>query len=274
MYQPLEGLCEWIELLNRSATDVDLRSWVLSDSATASGLVHRFLIAQSPLPLRPGGLAVIAADSSIFGPPFFCPNQRDPVVVIGQLSGLGLANEGDAVTIRDGSGKTIDSLAYDPGMHHPYVVDVRGRSLERIRSDGLTSDRQNWSTAAGALGGSPGRTNTIASEAAPSDALVSLHPNPFSPDGDGWEDFCIIELALPFPTGSVRVRVFDTRGRMIRSLAFEANVGTRAQIIWDGLDDRQRKVAVGPYVVLVEATDHASGRMITRKLVEVVATRL
>ena len=276
MYEPLEGSCEWVELYNPNGSEVDLHGWVLSDIPTASGSVNRFLIAEGHHSVPSGGFVVVAADSTILGYQFshVLDTIGAHVVVAGRSTGLGFSNDGDVVVVRDAAGYNVDSLAYDPGMHHPHVPDVRGRSLERIRPDGPTNDRSNWSTASGLAGGSPGRRNSISVSIIPNGAMISIHPNPFSPDEDGWEDFCVIVLELPFPTATLRARVFDTRGRMIRTLAFAENVGAHSRIIWNGLDDRQGRVPIGPYVILVEATDPLSGRHMVHKAVAVVGRRL
>lgn len=276
MYEPLEGSCEWVELYNPSTDEVELRGWELSDAPTSAGSAHRVLISAQSRRVRPGDYVVIAGDSTILGAPYYLAQAADVVhlVVAGSSSGLGFANDGDGVVVRDLSGSTVDSLAYSPAMHHPAVVDIRGRSLERIRPEGATNDRSNWSTASGPRGGSPGARNTIAVSAASGRGALSIEPNPFSPDQDGWEDFCVISVELPFSAGVVRARVFDTRGRMVRTLANAETVGARTQIIWNGLDDRRGRVPVGPYVVLVEAADALSGARIVHKAVAVVGTRL
>jgi hypothetical protein len=108
----------------------------------------------------------------------------------------------------------------------------------------------------------------------PGAAALAIQPNPFSPDHDGTEDFCIISVELPFAAGLIRARVFDTRGRMVRTLANAEVFRAHMEIIWDGLDDRRGRVPVGPYVVLVEASDAVTGAHVVHKAVAVVATRL
>jgi hypothetical protein len=276
LYEPLPGSCEWVEFHNSTSVDANIEGWTLSDAATSSGSVNKFVLSLEPHLVRPGDYVVVAADSTILS---FFPHLGHPidgvhVFMLGRSAGLGLGNDGDAVTLRDLTGGLIDSLAYEPSMHHPHVLDVRGRSLERIHRDGRTNDRRNWSTASGPDGGSPGWRNTIDAIVVPSSATLTIQPNPFSPDCDGLEDFCIISIFLPFPTGTLRVRVFDTRGRMVRTLAVAENVGASAQVIWDGLGDGGGRVPIGPYIVLVEATDPLSGARMVRKAVAVVATRL
>ncbi len=276
MYEPLPGVCEWVELYNPTSQSCNVRGWTVADTATLSGAVNKYLLSDVPLVVDPGGYLVLAGDSTIVRAPFSVQPDGSlrQLVIVNRASGLGFSNDGDALVLRDASGATVDSLPYDPHMHNPYVLDVRGRSLEKISVQIPSEERSNWSTASGMRGGSPGEPNTIGMTVLPARTSVSIQPNPFSPDGDGWEDFCLLKLDLPFSTASVRVRIFDLRGRLVRTLVPGDNVGSRAHFIWDGLDDRGRRVAVGPYVVLVEGADAVSGWHITQKIVAVVARRL
>ena len=70
------------------------------------------------------------------------------------------------------------------------------------------------------------------------------------------------------------MRIFDIKGRLIRTLANGELSGPQSQIIWDGLDDGKQRVRIGPYVVLIEALDSQGGAVYSAKAVAVVAARL
>ncbi|MBK7769593.1 MAG: hypothetical protein IPI48_03395 [bacterium] len=54
--------------------------------------------------------------------------------------------------------------------------------------------------------------------------------------------------------GSVDLRVFDVRGRLVRTLAAGAiYVQGRHEVVWDGRDERGQAVASGVYVVELAA---------------------
>jgi hypothetical protein len=275
MYDPLDGQNEWFELYNRSSQPVDLAHWTFNDRATSSG-VNSFVISDSAMMVLSGGFAVVAADSTVCN---IFPNLRSPhpdisLSILNRSSGFSFNNDGDAIVLKDLTGQTIDSVAYLPCWHNPDVVDTRGRSLERINPNIATNDPRNWSTCTNIVGGTPGKINSVMTTNAVSNSAISISPNPFSPDGDGFEDYCIIHYNLPMHTSTLNIKIYDIKGRCIRTLANGELAGTQGEIIWDGLDENRQRARIGVYVVYLEATDRSSGRVERAKAVAVVATKL
>jgi len=275
MYDPVTDQNEWIELYHRGTLPIDLIRWKVSDRPTASG-VNSFTITNTSAIIQPGSYVVIAADPSILSR-FYSPaiaSHDAQIFILNRLSGFGLNNDGDDVVLRDPLGTTIDSVSYLPSWHHPDIVDPKGRSLERINPDLASNDRRNWSTSSAPAGGTPGLQNGIYTVVMPATATLEPAPNPFSPDGDGFEDFCVIRFNLPMVTPIIRISIFDARGRLVRMLANTELSGAQGEIVWDGLDDSKQRVRIGPYIILLEATDGQSGTLSTAKAVIVVATKL
>jgi hypothetical protein len=275
MYDPLYGQNEWFELLNRSGQPIDLAGWSFNDNPTLNN-VNSFDISSQPFAVESGGYAIVVADSSLFR---LFPNllQTDSLVrirIFNRLSGFSFNNDGDIVVLKDLTGQTIDSVAYLPRWHHPDVVDTRGRSLERINPNIDSNDPRNWSTCTNILGGTPGKANSIVTTSIQSGSMISISPNPFSPDADGFEDFCIIRYNLPVMTSTLNLRIYDIKGRLIRTLANGELAGTQGDIVWDGLDDNKQRARIGVYVIFLEATDRSSNKVVTAKAVAVVATKL
>jgi hypothetical protein len=271
MYEPFADQNEWIEIFNPGVFPVRLDGWIISDAPTSSGSINRSSLSLSTS-VGPNEFAVIAADSTILTLyPHLIIDPR--IVILSQPGGLGLSNSGDAIILKDLTGATIDSVRYSPSWHHPLVDEVRGRTLERIRPDHNSNDPRNWSTSASPPGGSPGSRNTIFTPSAPSGSSLSFSPNPFSPDGDGREDFCIVRYSIPIPSSIIRVRIFDLRGRVIRTLAEAEPSGPTGELIWDGMESANRKAMVGPHIVLLEASGN-NGEIFTARGVLVVATAL
>jgi hypothetical protein len=276
MYEPLTGQNEWIELYHRGESSVNLARWRFTDRPTAGGSVNSFTITTQSRTIQPGDFILIAADSTIVS--FFAELRSPPlgvhVFILNRSSGFSLNNDGDDVILYDAAGRVVDSVSYSTRWHLPDVTDTRGRSLERISPDGDSNDPRNWSTCAARSGGTPARPNSVFTTAPPSGATLSLSPNPFSPDGDGFEDFCAIRYNLPTSTSTISVKVFDIKGRLIRTLANSDLAGAQGEIIWDGFDDAKQRVRIGPYIVYLEALDSRGGTVATAKAVVVVATKL
>jgi flagellar hook assembly protein FlgD len=124
------------------------------------------------------------------------------------------------------------------------------------------------------VGGTPGKINSVMTISAVSNSTISISPNPFSPDGDGLEDYCIIHYNLPMPASMLNVRIYDIKGRCIRMLANGEFAGAKGEIIWDGLDENRQRARIGVYIVYLEATDRSSGRVERAKTVAVAAAKL
>ncbi|MGA2623589.1 MAG: lamin tail domain-containing protein [Bacteroidota bacterium] len=273
MYQPMPGQSEYVELFNRSAEAVNLAGWTLSDMRDKSGKNHELLISRPGADMAAGGYLVVAADSSVLNT---FPNLENPDahVVILNKSSLNLTDGGDDVILRDITGRVIDSVRYSPQWHNPNISDVTGRSLERVNPDLASNDPRNWSTCANPTGGTPGLRNSIFTASLPASVSLTFSPNPFSPDGDGFEDFTMISYRLPTSAALVRIRIYDSKGRLVRSLANGEPSGSHGQVIWDGFTDSREKARMGIYVVLLEALDAYGGTVQSTKGVVVVAAKL
>jgi len=275
MFDPLPGQNEWIEFFHRGPVPIDIVRWKFSDRPTASG-VNAFSISNNSYRVQPGDFVVVAAESTILSlfPHLSSPSASTHLFILNRSGGFGFNNDGDDIVLRDATGGAIDSVSYSPSWHHPDVTDTKGRSLERINPHLDSKDPRNWSTTPVIAGGTPGRQNSIHTTGLPSAASISINPNPFSPDGDGFEDFCAIKYNLPLTTSLVRITIFDVKGRLIRTLAHAELSGPQGEIVWDGFDDGRQRARIGPYIVLIEAIDSQGGTVATTKAVVVVATRL
>jgi hypothetical protein len=275
MYAPFTDQAEWVELYNPTSSSVDLKNWTLSDMRTASGSQNVFSVTRNRLVVPAGGYAVVSSDSSIYS---LFPSLRTPpsnvIVTVLNRSSLSLNNDGDDVIIKDFAGTIIDSLRYSPSWNNPDLSDTRGISLERINPNLSSTDRRNWSSSVERVGGTPGKQNSIFTTALPAQVALSISPNPFSPDGDGLEDFAVISYELKVQVAQIRIKVYDSVGRLVRTLANNEPSGPRGQIIWDGLDDDKRKLRMGIYVIFLEAIDSAGGTVESAKAAAVVAGRL
>ena len=275
MFEPLDGQNEWFEVYNRSQDSIDLQGWSFNDKETASGVNSFFITHQSRI-LVPSGFIVVAADSSFFQmyPELYRVDSLCAVFVLSHSSGFSFNNDADAIVLKDITGKTIDSVAYSAHWHSPNIVDIRGRSLERINPNVDSNDPRNWNTCTDVTGGTPAKLNSIFAASTSNSARLSFSPNPFSPDGDGFEDFCVVHYNLPLSSSTINVRIYDIKGRLIRRLVNGEPAGFQGDIIWDGLDDNKQRARIGVYVVFLEATDRSNGKVVTAKAVVVVATKL
>jgi hypothetical protein len=272
MYEPLSGNSEYVELLNRSTHPVDLRDWELSSVPRTTAGTNAHPITRLPLIIEAGEYAVIGSDSSLMKQ---FPYLSDPSShVILKQGGFSLNNSGEKVILRDLTGRTIDSVFYLPAWHNAEIDIHSGRSLEKINPNLPGNVPRNWSTSADPRGGTPGRRNSLYTAPGGVSAAVSFSPNPFSPDGDGFEDVTIMSYQLPVPAAVIRVRIYDSMGRLIRMLADGEPSASRGELIWDGFDNDRRRAPMGIYVILLEARSADGQRSFSWKAVVVVAAKM
>ncbi len=276
MYDPLEGQNEWLELYNTGTEVVDLKDWQLRDRPTATGDANSFVLCTQRMFLHPHQYCVVAADSTIFTlfPKLSTPTAGSYTIVLNKPAGISLGNEGDDVVLKDLTGTTIDSISFSPRWHRPDVTDTKGRSLEKINPELDSNSPESWTTCVIQTGGSPGTSNSVLTTTTQTTSSLTFSPNPFSPDGDGFEDFCLIHYRLPLAIAFIHVKIFDIKGRLIRDLANSQIAVSEGQVVWDGTDQNRQRARVGPYIVLVQATSPNGGGVTSLKGVVVVATRM
>ena len=270
MYEPLIGFAEYVEIYNSSNDTINLAGWKIVEGGEKS-----FTLTSRSFNLKPGEFFLLASDSSIFNLfPYLRENAFVGNIRIANTSDLSLSNSEDIVILRDLFGNTIDSVAYSPKWHNPDIDDSKGRSLERINSALNSNDSRNWSTSVNKLGGTPLLSNSILITKLPSQSKIDISPNPFSPDNDGFEDFTIISYQFPVETASIRIRIFDSVGRLVRTLADNEPSASTGSIVFDGLDDNKQPLRIGIYIVLLEAINQQNGVVETVKKPVAVAKRL
>ncbi|HOJ03788.1 MAG TPA: lamin tail domain-containing protein [Bacteroidota bacterium] len=265
---------EWVEFLNLSDRPLFPGGLRLAGPPVLKGsreIIH--LPAELPA-VPPGGYLLVAADSTVYRLWPGLSSAADAVVCIVQRSSLGLSNESDAIYLLRSDDVCIDSVAYSSTWHHPLLPSGDGRSLELLQPALRGLGARAWTSCAHPSGGTPGARNSAWSDAPTDDAALTLSPNPFSPDGDGFEDHCVISWQLPSSVSLLRLRIYDMSGRCIRTLENVVPSGQRGMSVWDGLDSHGRRARIGPYVVLVQALDAMSNDVAATRAVLVVATRL
>ncbi|HEY2348888.1 MAG TPA: hypothetical protein VGH64_07720, partial [Puia sp.] len=162
-------------------------------------------------------------------------------------------------------------LDYDHHWHSPLLSNENGVALERIRTDLPTMLAGNWTSATAASGyGTPGYKNSENSLDSIAGDFISIEPKIFSPDMDGYHDFLFIHYHLPAAGYIGTVSVYDVFGRKVRILVDNILWGTEGSFRWDGLDEQQRLLPMGHYILIIQLFQ-PDGTIINRKLVTVLA---
>ncbi|HLA57695.1 MAG TPA: lamin tail domain-containing protein, partial [Puia sp.] len=175
------------------------------------------------------------------------------------------------VVLLNTSADIIDELDYDHHWHSPMLSNENGVALERIRTDLATELASNWTSATAASGyGTPGYKNSEYSGDSTAPDFISVEPKVFSPDMDGYQDFLFIHYHLPTAGFIGTISIYDIYGRMARKLVDNILWGTAGSFRWDGLDEQQRLLPMGHYILIIQLY-LPDGTIINRKLVATLA---
>ena len=266
MFDPGDDNCEFIEFLNLSSDSVNIGGWKIEDE---NGNDHK--LSQFPLIVPDNSYFLLAADSLIESK----YNLNEPVLrTIISVSSLGLVNAGELILLKDVKGNVIDSVFYSDKWHNDNFVSTKNISLERINPTLGANDPNNWSSSVERVGATPGKQNSIHTVNPNLQSNISVSPNPFSPDNDGYEDFTIINYNLIQATSQVRIKIFDSKGRLVRTIENNKASGSSGSVIFDGIGDDGQALRIGIYIIFLEAINEGSGVVESMKTVVVVARKL
>ncbi|MDP6824476.1 MAG: CotH kinase family protein [Dehalococcoidia bacterium] len=199
---------DWVEFHNPGDQDLDLGGWVFKDENDS----HSANIPAGTV-LPAGGFLVLCEDLDDFEVLF--PNVLN---VIGGMD-FGLSNGGELLRLFDDSDALVDSVEYDDSPPWPPEPDGYGPTLEMINAYSSESGPGNWAASINAEGhGTPGQQNSVSflvnatggSPAIPEFQFKAPYPNPFNPA-------TLLRFHLP-ERGSVRIEIFDIRGRSVALL--------------------------------------------------------
>ena len=250
LFDPYENGVEWVEIYNRSAKMIDLKDLSICNISSTGSFSNIKQIAPNGFLILPGDYIVLGKDQNAIKSQYGTPN---PDGFIDFSSFISLSNDSAYVVLIDPSQNSIDKVLYFSTWHLPLISDTKGISLERINYNNASQDETNWHSAAESVGfATPAYKNsqytdgTIGTE-------VTLSPEVFSPDNDGYNDVLSISYTFDSPGMIANVSIYDSRGRMIKALVRNELLATSGTFFWDGITDEKLKARIGVYIVYFEA---------------------
>lgn len=277
-YQPIQddedgipNQFEWIELHNRSTHHLDINKVLLHQGVTERGFKNRIsLTSDHPLIIAPGGYFLISAEEN--STPYF--NADEATFYVGKRS-LSLSNDSANVYLFGKDENSIDSVKYHHKWHHPALQIQQGISLERIHPAESGFNPQNWGSNTLEEGHSKGFKNSLTpifDESDPtqitkndSNTLIHIEPQIFSPNGDGNDEVCEIQLLSSSKTEIVTAQIFDRTGIPIKKLTANSRIGANKRLFWNGRSDNNIPVESGVYILWVEWKDFETNKAFSLK---------
>jgi len=221
---------EWVELYNRNSQPADLSEWSIADAKDKPVSIPSGTV------IPPNQFLILTKDKEKFLTSF--PNVKNVV----EIKLPALNNTGDTVTLRSSTGKKIDEVKYES------IGKIRGRSLERIDPNRPSAEIANWKLSIDLLGATPGRVNSISVLISSGKPSLQITPNPFNPQISPTQ----IKYRAPTDT-TVTIKIFDSAGKLVKTLLEKREAGGQQVISWDGKDDSGKRVPVGLYICQIIA---------------------
>ncbi len=263
---------DFVEIYNRSQKILDLKYLILANEDEDTGeLSSPKEISEEGFLFFPGEYRVLTTDPAVVQAQY--ANARPGAFL--KMPGLPTyANSEGVVVLATKGFEHIDRVRYSEDMQNPLLTSFDGVSLERLHYDRPSSDSTNWLSAAGDVGyATPGYQNSQFGALIETEDAITIDPEIFSPDGDGNND--VLNIYYRFDAGgqNCTIKIYDSRGRQVRTLVNNETIGTEGLFSWDGLSDDHQKSAIGIYVIFVEVWDYDGHRQQLKKSA-VLATRL
>lgn len=266
MYDPVAGSDEWIEIANATDYHLNLQNWQLA--TWEGGIKSSVILSREPLLLAPHGFLVITSNMAAVKSAF--PSAPDNNFL--QLPAIpALPNTGDTLVLLSPDGRIAERFGYHKGLHSSFIKERKGISLERISQTAPADHAGNWTSAAAAVNyGTPGMPNSqqFDGKTAPENLLL-VEPEVITPGSASSGSFAVIRYKAPQAGLQATLRIFDTEGREIKTLAKNELAGAEGFYTWDGTAEDESRVRMGYYVVLLHLYGQNGYNRIFRKTVVV-----
>ncbi|MGI8599409.1 MAG: lamin tail domain-containing protein [Chitinophagaceae bacterium] len=249
LFNPKPNGYDFVEFYNRSNKILDLSNLSVGNRNSAGSLASIRKLTTTPYLLFPGEYIVVTENPASLTTLYFV---SEPSRIL-TLSLPSYPNTNGTVVLLNEQGTVVDEVPYSEKWHFDLITNREGISLERIDPSGPSNNPSNWHSAASTAGyATPGYKNSQFLQANRSNIKIEVLPKVFSPDGDGYDDFAIINYNVNEPGYVANITIFDAAGRPVKQLARNNLMGVTGSWKWDGLDDKGSKLPIGTYIIFAE----------------------
>lgn len=250
LYDPKTGGEDFVELLNISNKTLSLSDMMIArEDAFDGSIIQQIALKEYKRLIFPNEYLVLSTKGSSIRNQYFTPGEG---VFVDVKNFPNYINEGGVVALYRLDHVLLDRFQYDPKMHFQLLKHTKGVSLERVHPKIAANEKTNWNSAATAIGGAtPGYENSQYLQPIPSGAL-SVSPEVFSPDGDGFDDLLGISYQLDNTNYVGTANVYTIDGVPVRKIFSNQTLAQNGFFTWDGLDERGKKARIGIYIIALE----------------------
>ncbi|MBL0103081.1 MAG: lamin tail domain-containing protein [Bacteroidetes bacterium] len=265
LFDPYSNGVDFVELYNSSRKIIDLYHWTIkeSDYEDDSSVKEEALVSNEHKLLFPNEYLVLSEDAEKVKPFYTCGN-KNRFLNVKNMPDFN-ADEG-SVVLMNSLGERIDGFQYSDKLHFALINDPKGVSLERLNSFSADTANAIWHSASSLSGfATPGLRNSQWIPESGMNGNITIEPNVFSPDNDGYDDVLSIRYQFQWENTILSVLIFDEYGRNVRKLVENQTASTDGILYWDGLTEEGTLPAPGRYLILIKSFDLDGRSNLTRK---------
>jgi hypothetical protein len=250
LFNPKPAGLDYVELYNRSKKTIDLKDLYLANKTTSGSIGSLKQLSISSRLFFPGDYLVLTESAAIIKQQYHAKN-ADAFLELNALPSY--PDDLGTVILLNTTGRLIDQVSYSEKWHFKLIDNDKGVALERIDFNKPSQDASNWHSAATSMGyGTPTYQNSQFMNSSVADGNITLIPQTFSPDNDGYNDFITVTYNFPEPGYVCNIILYDLNGRAVKYLTRNALCGLTGYFRWDGLDEKNNKLPVGIYIMISE----------------------
>ena len=271
LFNPFTGGADFVEVYNNSENIIDLSNFQLANRDENGAINTTVILSENNFNIAPGEFFVFTTSKESVIQSYMSDNEEG-IIEIDALPSY--SDDKGTVVLLYNNTTVIDEFSYTEDMHLRLLDSEDGVSLERVNYNVASNDESNWHSAAETVGfATPAYKNSQYNEnIAISDDEITISPEIFSPDNDGFEDYCYINYKFETNGNIANVYIFDANGRIIKRLCNNKLLSIEGTLVWDGLKDDNTKARTGIYLVYFETFD-IDGNIKSVKKTTVLATK-
>ncbi|MBS1946893.1 MAG: lamin tail domain-containing protein [Bacteroidetes bacterium] len=253
LFNPKTNGYDYVEFYNKSNKITDMQQLYVATREVTGALKSIVPLSPGPLLFFPGEYYVIT-ENKLWVEQNYLVQNPDRLLQLGSLPSF---PDDDGIVVVLNQGQTaLDELHYEHNWQLALISNEEGIALERIDYNKPTQEPANWASAASTAGfGTPTYQNSQFKIQEGLKGEITVAPKIFSPDNDGYEDYCFINYQLPNSGFLSNITIYDASGRPVRFLANNSTLALTGSFKWDGLDDQQQRLPVGVYIIITQVFD-------------------
>jgi hypothetical protein len=262
LFNPFPDGADFVELYNNSGHEVDLSGLYLATRDESNVLKQISPLASRQIYMPED--SYLAVTKSVEGILRFYRSRCDSCVLETVRFPI-LVDQSGCVVLLNQENVVIDEMKYSDSMHHSFITDTEGISLERVTITQPSTQRSNWHSAAKNAGfATPGYGNSVMAMPDSAKNGILIENAVFSPNGDGINDRLNICLNGINPGALLNIRIFNREGLEVRNLSGNLTTGSSDRVVWDGLGDDYKMVQPGIYVLFISLFDQKGSQKTVR----------